>query len=529
MVPAVKLKRAGGGTRKVLPASKKGLGLSWPAKYLGWVLGLICLLAAWQLAQRRETSEHPASQMGPTNRVYPVGCKWRDVQPEGRQHGFWDIVKYEYWSQAAQQWVAKMPEACMVRGEDSTRKWSTKYRGPARTEVNCSDTHCIYDNLWYTNGRFYLLVDGPDPVKGWDMTRNQKLHVLHMDSAQAFAEGQALQYVQGDTLLFDFVYFLHPTAIGHWGETMFPLFSILKREASFAWPPAQFVLLHLKRVHLMEWVRAVVATTLGVAPRGDLPPILMQQEVPSIWDQIPSPLEGFGNTTWVCFQRALVVRDIFTGGKRTFFSSQDAQDFRARIYARNGLAPPQKRAPLPRQITFQRKRANRRVVNEDQLISLLKEFGQVRVVEFNASTPFEEQLEVMASTAVFVSVHTSNLANAQFLQPGSAVVELIQRNWIWHNLDKSFQVQTEVMGDIHHYAWRARFRNQTVYIDKRDGERFADWTSQQCATEDCVEAHTNVDVVVNVAELRALLVSCLPRVFEGASVESASLPWPPTD
>ena len=42
------------------------------------------------------------------------------------------------------------------------------------------------------------------------MTRNQKLHVLHVDSAQAFAEGQALQYVRGDTLLFDFVYFLHP-------------------------------------------------------------------------------------------------------------------------------------------------------------------------------------------------------------------------------------------------------------------------------------------------------------------------------
>lgn len=49
-----------------------------------------------------------------------------------------------------------------------------------------------------------------------------------------------------------------------------------------------------------------------------------------------SPLEGFGNATWVCFQRALVVRDIFTGGRRTFFSREDAQDFRARIYARNG-------------------------------------------------------------------------------------------------------------------------------------------------------------------------------------------------
>ena len=36
----------------------------------------------------------------------------------------------------------------------------------------------------------------------------------------------------------------------------------------------------------MEWVREVVATTLGVAPSGQLPPIIMQQEVPSIWDQI---------------------------------------------------------------------------------------------------------------------------------------------------------------------------------------------------------------------------------------------------
>ena len=45
------------------------------------------------------------------------------------------------------------------------------------------------------------------------------------------------------------------------------------------------------------------------------------------------------------------------------------------------------------------------------------------------------------------------------------------------------QVQTEVMGDIHHYAWRARFRNQTVYINKRDGERFGNWTHHQCAVK----------------------------------------------
>ena len=67
---------------------------------------------------------------------------------------------------------------------------------------------------------------------------------------------------------------------------MFPLYSILKKESSFARPAQQFVLLHLKRVHLMEWVRAVIATTLGVPPDGDLPPLIMQQETDSVWAQI---------------------------------------------------------------------------------------------------------------------------------------------------------------------------------------------------------------------------------------------------
>ena len=66
--------------------------------------------------------------------------------------------------------------------------------------------------------------------------------------------------------------------------------------------------------------------------------------------------------------------------------------------------------------------------------------SQVRVVEFDSSTPFKEQLEVIAATGVFVSVHTSNLANALFLQPGSAVLEIIQRNWNWADMDRSFKV-----------------------------------------------------------------------------------------
>ena len=58
-----------------------------------------------------------------------------------------------------------------------------------------------------------------------------------------------------------------------------------------------------------------------------------------------SPLEGFKAHEWVCFERALVVRDLFTGGVRTFFSNADAQHFRTRLYqhysalyVRQGLA-----------------------------------------------------------------------------------------------------------------------------------------------------------------------------------------------
>ena len=49
-----------------------------------------------------------------------------------------------------------------------------------------------------------------------------------------------------------------------------------------------------------------------------------------------SPLEGYEPHEWVAFERALVVRDIFTGGVRTFLNTLDAQAFRAAIYKQYG-------------------------------------------------------------------------------------------------------------------------------------------------------------------------------------------------
>ncbi|KAL4450135.1 hypothetical protein ABPG77_010804 [Micractinium sp. CCAP 211/92] len=459
---------------------------------------------------------------------FPVGCKWREVHPKGSEPAFWDVRQYQYWDKARGNWTDTQPAACIVRGMRSPTHWKWR-NGSPRTAAHCNDKYCIYDNLWFNNGRFYLLVDGETGVEPWKLTRNMELNIMHVANASDFLASTQHALVAGDTLVFDFVFFLHPTAIGHWSEMLFPLFSILRQERKFARPPTQFMQLHLKRAHMMEWVRANLATALGVGPNRDLPPIMWQQEVDQIVKQMGAPLEGYSPSTWVAFDRVLVVKDIYTGGVRTFLSREDAHLYRKMLYAQYGLPPPKLRKPLPRTITFQRKRANRRVVNEPELLSMLREFGEVRVVEFNASTPFREQLEVMASTTVLVSVHTSNLANSQFMQPGSAVFEIIQRNWFWHGLDKSFQVQTAMMGDIHHYALRCRHANETVYIEERDRHRFGDWEPLQCNTEECVEAHTNVDVRVDIPAFRALLADRLPLVFAGWPVEAAAIPWPVQD
>lgn len=39
---------------------------------------------------------------------------------------------------------------------------------------------------------------------------------LHVQNATAWAETVQWRLVAGDSLLFDFIYFSHPTAIGHW-------------------------------------------------------------------------------------------------------------------------------------------------------------------------------------------------------------------------------------------------------------------------------------------------------------------------
>ena len=45
---------------------------------------------------------------------------------------------------------------------------------------------------------------------GWQMSRNQDLNPLHVSDAAEFLSSVDWRVVSGDTLVFDFIYFLHP-------------------------------------------------------------------------------------------------------------------------------------------------------------------------------------------------------------------------------------------------------------------------------------------------------------------------------
>ena len=57
------------------------------------------------------------------------------------------------------------------------------------------------------------MVDGTAAFAPWMMTRIQDLNVLHVDDATQWAAPLDARVVSGDTLIFDFVYFLHPVNI----------------------------------------------------------------------------------------------------------------------------------------------------------------------------------------------------------------------------------------------------------------------------------------------------------------------------
>lgn len=63
-----------------------------------------------------ERNKTQSQKYGAANGVFPRGCKWRDVQIEGKEKSFWEEEAYEYWHEGLSLWTSDIPESCLLEG-----------------------------------------------------------------------------------------------------------------------------------------------------------------------------------------------------------------------------------------------------------------------------------------------------------------------------------------------------------------------------------------------------------------------------
>ena len=59
------------------------------------------------------------------------------------------------------------------------------------------------------------------------------------------------------------------------------------------------------------------------------------------------------------------------------------------------------------------------------------------------------------------------------------MVELLPYNWEWKGVSRIYKNITSSVGDIHHFAWRAKHPKWAVYPSQHEA-RYAEWTAEEC-------------------------------------------------
>lgn len=61
------------------------------------------------------------------------------------------------------------------------------------------------------------------------------------------------------------------------------------------------------------------------------------------------------------------------------------------------------------------------------------------------------------------------------------MLELLAYNWEWKGISEVYYNVTSSVGDIHHFAWRAKHPRWAQYIDENEA-RYAHWTAEECSS-----------------------------------------------
>ncbi|QDS73478.1 hypothetical protein FKW77_009071 [Venturia effusa] len=115
----------------------------------------------------------------------------------------------------------------------------------------------------------------------------------------------------------------------------------------------------------------------------------------------------------------------------------------------------------PLTLTFVDRREKRRLVNvDDHITALQRKFPAVKIetVDF-ASISFEEQVRISSETDILAGVHGAGLTHAMFQKPGSALVEIIPKDFNF----KGFRNLAKLAGQKYFSAHAMREIKATLY------------------------------------------------------------------
>jgi hypothetical protein len=186
---------------------------------------------------------------------FPKGCIWRPVQyssnptedtedkdlhkKKKRRADVWRVRQYEYWNSGTQTWSSKRPLECELESEEVAKLQGKRMPSSWETKIETDRNYTVLRNLWYNNGVIYSLqYQNEEKVRALDdnehaldrdlsshmlsllvvqssfqMTSNIDCNRLVVKDHKAFVSNIDAHYVTGESLLIDFVYFIHPVCV----------------------------------------------------------------------------------------------------------------------------------------------------------------------------------------------------------------------------------------------------------------------------------------------------------------------------
>lgn len=126
--------------------------------------------------------------------------------------------------------------------------------------------------------------------------------------------------------------------------------------------------------------------------------------------------------------------------------------------------------------------SNRRIINEDEVIDFLSQFG-FQTVNFESMSVLE-QAALMANAKIVVAGHGSGLTNLIFCHQGTKVIEILSPNYVYHcywllscvlNLDYYYILGTIPEGDYLHRLFAPDARQEDIWLNIEDLKLAQTW------------------------------------------------------